>query len=100
MINLLLFHPFLQVSLEKPLQIWHAHLGHPNYRILEHLKHNNVLSFTSHKKINGSNLYVGCRLGKSHQLPFSNNNEHSNFLLDGIHCDLWGPSPITFSSGF
>jgi len=41
----------------------------------------------------------GCQLGKSHRLPFSNFDQQCNSLFERIHCDLWGPSPITSPSG-
>ena len=44
---------------------------------------------------NNSHICVGCQLGKSQCLPFSLNDEHCNMPFDHLHCDLWGPSPIS-----
>lgn len=78
-------------------EIWHARLGHSSPKTVERLNKNSVIcaigSFNS-------NVCSSCQLGKSHRLPFLNNNTLSLYPLDIIHCDLWGPSPVASLSGF
>lgn len=39
-------------------------------------------------------------MSKSSHLPFQLNNEISSVLLNKIHCDLWGPAPISSCQNF
>ena len=41
-----------------------------------------------------------CQLAKCHRLPYSRNEHRSSHMLDLIHCDLWGPSPVKSTLGF
>nr|GEW57967.1 retrovirus-related Pol polyprotein from transposon TNT 1-94 [Tanacetum cinerariifolium] len=36
----------------------------------------------------------------SKRLPFENNMKRASHVLDLIHCDLWGPSPVTSIDGY
>ena len=47
-----------------------------------------------------TSIYVSCQLDKNCKLPFSLSNKISDFPLDKIHCDLWGPAPIASNQGF
>ena len=77
--------------------IWHAHLGHSSPKTVERLSENGVIHTVSSFN---SDVCSSCQLGKSHRLPFLNNNTRILYPLDIIHCDLWGPSPVTSLSGF
>ena len=35
-----------------------------------------------------------CQLAKAHRLPFEINEKRALHVLDIVHCDLWGPSPV------
>ena len=41
-----------------------------------------------------------CQLGKSSRLPFVASSFVASRPLERVHCDLWGPSPVTFIQGF
>uniref|UniRef100_A0A2N9GP84 Integrase catalytic domain-containing protein n=1 Tax=Fagus sylvatica TaxID=28930 RepID=A0A2N9GP84_FAGSY len=41
-----------------------------------------------------------CLAGKMHQLPFPISNKISTAPFALVHADLWGPAPITSSTGF
>ncbi|KAK9144324.1 hypothetical protein Sjap_004227 [Stephania japonica] len=76
--------------------LWHSRLGHPAHRVLcqilnNHLRLpvNSVHNFCSH-----------CPLGKIHALPFAISHHISSNVLDLIHTDVWGPSPVTSIGGF
>jgi histone deacetylase 1/2 len=77
--------------------LWHARLGHPH-----HDAHKDILKMCN---INlplksQSSFCSACCLGKSHRLhaPSSTTVYHTPFEL--VTCDLWGPAPITSTTGF
>lgn len=79
-----------------PSTVWHQRLGHPNKKILSLLKDKiNVTQWVSKPAI-----CVSCQMGKSCKLPFQSSNKISEFPLDKIHCDLWGPAPIASNQNF
>lgn len=41
-----------------------------------------------------------CQMSRSHKLPFIKSSNSSLDLLDKVHCDLWGPAPVTSVKGF
>jgi histone deacetylase 1/2 len=77
--------------------LWHARLGHPHHDALKDiLKMCNInLPLKSQ-----SSFCSACCLGKSHRLhaPSSTTVYHTPFEL--VTCDLWGPAPITSTTGF
>ena len=40
------------------------------------------------------------QLAKNHRLPYSRNEYRSSHVLNLIHCDLWGPLPVTSNLDF
>ena len=44
--------------------------------------------------------YVTCQIAKNHCLPYSRNERRLSHVLDLIHYDIWGPSPVKSTSGF
>lgn len=77
--------------------VWHQRLGHPHKEILQLLAKNSLIVFN---KRDSQLLCDACQLGKSFKLPFLYSETISNKPLERIHCDLWGPSPVTSSQGF
>uniref|UniRef100_A0A803P2C0 Integrase catalytic domain-containing protein n=1 Tax=Cannabis sativa TaxID=3483 RepID=A0A803P2C0_CANSA len=71
--------------------IWHRRLGHPSSKVLSQ-----VLSMANVKvHINENQLFCeACQYGKSHALPFKTSNNRATKVLELIHTDLWGPSPV------
>ena len=82
------------------VRLWHTRLGHPHYRTVASLSKLGSISCSNKLVNNDSEICVGCRLGKSHRLPFSLNNERCAMPFDRLHCDLWGPSPVSFFNGY
>lgn len=47
-----------------------------------------------------SMVCTACHKGKSHQLPLSLSSNKSSEILEGIHIDVWRPSPMLSFIGF
>ena len=79
---------------ERQIWLWHHRLGHPSFGYLKHL-FPDLFSNTMHSNFKCNT----CILAKSHRVsyPVSMNKSAIPFAL--IHSDVWGPSPITTSSG-
>ncbi|KAK2373624.1 putative mitochondrial protein [Trifolium repens] len=77
--------------------LWHDRLGHPHHDALkEALKICNI-----HISSKPQNVFCSdCCLGKSHRLHAPASTTVYTLPLELIVCDLWGPAPITSSSGF
>lgn len=78
--------------------MWHQRLGHVSFDTILKLNKDGFLSVTSilPKPV----LCAPCQMAKGHKLPFDTNSKRANFPLDLIHCDLWGPSPVTSHDGY
>ncbi|KAI0494867.1 hypothetical protein KFK09_025013 [Dendrobium nobile] len=78
-------------------QLWHRRLGHPSYQVLLKLPPpaNSGLQSAS-KTFN----CTACELSKSHKLPFTTSSTRSLAVLDLVHSDVWGPSPILSLFGY
>nr|GFC07278.1 retrovirus-related Pol polyprotein from transposon TNT 1-94 [Tanacetum cinerariifolium] len=79
-------------------ELWHRRLGHVSYDIITLLNKFGCLSTTSILPI--PNICSSCQLSKSKRLPFENNMKRASHVLDLIHCDLLGPSPVTSIDGY
>lgn len=77
-------------------EVSHRRLGHPHTSILQ------LLSASKSILVNKSVKTVceACQLSKSHRLPFTPSTSVSSKLLERIHCDLWGTSPVISVQGF
>lgn len=93
---------FLAASKNKrtsPLfELWHNRLGHVNFDIVSLLQELGSLSITS--VLPKSVIRPSCQLSKSKLLLFDYNLKQSLHVLDLIHCNLWGPSPIESTDGY
>jgi transposase InsO family protein len=85
-------------SLHASYDLWHSRLGHVNHSIISFLNKKGQLYLTS--LLPSPTLCETCQLAKSHRLPYSRNEHRSSNVLDLIHCDLWGPSPVKSNLGF
>ena len=85
-------------SLRASYDLWHARLGHVNHSISSFLNRKDHLSLTS--LLPSPSLCSTCHLAKSHRLPYFHNERRSSHVLNLIHCDLWGPSPLKSNLGF
>lgn len=79
---------------ERQIWLWHRRLGHPSFGYLKHLFPE---LFSS---LHESDFRCEtCIQAKSHRVPYPIrlNKCETPFVL--IHSDVWGPAPITSSSG-
>nr|GMD84145.1 Retrovirus-related Pol polyprotein from transposon RE1 [Ipomoea batatas] len=83
---------------DNSFSLWHQRLGHPSAKILSLLKGKKVIDVTNWQT--KSSICVSCQSGKSCKLPFNLNNDMSNFPLQKVHCDLWGPASTVSNQGF
>jgi len=77
--------------------VWHARLSHVSHSIISLLNKKRQLCVTFLLPI--LTIYSSCQLAKSHRLAFQHNDKRASHVLDFIHCDLWGPSPISSNLG-
>ena len=77
------------------VNLWHARLGHPCQRVL-----NNVLINLNINKTPISDFCSVCQLAKSHKQPFSSSPSHTSGILEILHVDVWGPSPVVSSERY
>jgi transposase InsO family protein len=87
-------HRFRRINREG----WHQRLGHPQQRIVDHLRHRKLISFDSKNKT--SKICTSCQMGKSCRLPFLSVDESITSPFYKVHCDLWGPAPVRSKEQF
>ena len=75
---------------------WHARLDHPSLRIVRQVLSKHHLAISTNKS---PPVCHACQLGKSHRLPFYLSPSRSQFPLDLIFTDVWGPSPHLSNNG-
>ncbi|KAL6294169.1 hypothetical protein ACE6H2_002311 [Prunus campanulata] len=80
---------------DRQLWLWHRRLGHPSFGYMRHL-FPDLFSSSCTTDFQCDT----CILAKSHRAsyPLSTNKSVTPFAL--IHSDVWGPSPISTTSGF
>ncbi|KAG7599793.1 Retrotransposon Copia-like N-terminal [Arabidopsis suecica] len=76
--------------------IWHRRLGHPHHQVMQHLSTISAISYNKTTK----SMCEACQLGKTCKLPFSRSEFQASKPLERIHCDVWGPAPVTSVQGF
>jgi transposase InsO family protein len=75
--------------------LWHMRLGHPQSRVLHHILRHHVSDTFSVSHT----FCKHCVMGKMTQLPFSTSTSCTQFLLQLVHSDVWGPAPIDSING-
>lgn len=85
-------------SLKASFTLWYLRLGHVPFSVISALNKLGLLSVTS--VLPNPKLCESCELAKSKRLPFILNEKRASSVLELIHCDLWGPSPVTSSEGY
>ncbi|PKU72052.1 Retrovirus-related Pol polyprotein from transposon TNT 1-94 [Dendrobium catenatum] len=73
----------------------HQRLGHPSPSTLQLLS-----AYFPTKRLVSSFHCSACLRAKSHRLPFSLSASKTKNVLELIHCDVWGPSPIVSNNGY
>jgi hypothetical protein len=74
-----------------PLDCWHCRLGHPSLCIVNQVVCAHHFVVVKNKT---SGICPACRMGKSHELPFPFSPSVSQFPLELVFTDVWGPSPF------
>ncbi|KAH9684823.1 retrovirus-related pol polyprotein from transposon RE2 [Citrus sinensis] len=80
----------------------HRKFGHPNHQILTHiLKTAKSIHLPAYQK-QQMHQYIceACQMGKTHRLHFPITETKTSKILELIHTDLWGPSPIISRDGY
>ncbi|BAB90546.1 putative rice retrotransposon retrofit gag/pol polyprotein [Oryza sativa Japonica Group] len=73
------------------LSRWHSRLGHPSLPIVKQVISRNNLP-CSVESVNQS-VCNACQEAKSHQLPYIRSTSVSQFPLELVFSDVWGPAP-------
>ena len=81
-----------------PCSTWHRRLGHPGSKILQQLVTDNLICTSD--KLSSMMFCDACQAGKSKHLPFHLSGRISSHVLELVHCDIWGPSPVITASGY
>jgi hypothetical protein len=71
---------------------WHARLGQPSTQVVRSILRLNNISCS---KESVSSVCNACQLAKSHQLPYNNSVHRSEFPLELVFSDVWGPVPTS-----
>jgi hypothetical protein len=76
------------------LETWHQRMGHLSYETVKAIDNAEPLAVYG-LKLHGlqkdDTPCHGCRLGKSHRLPFPTSSKHAETPLEIVHSDLVGP---------
>lgn len=86
------FYASTSSKFKASFDLWHARLRHVSYESISLLNKKGQLLVTS--ILLKPFLCSSCQMAKAHRLPFVNNEKRATKVLDLIHCDLWGPSPV------
>lgn len=76
----------------------HKHLGHVAFDVISTLNRKGCLGVTS--ILPKPTIFSSCQLSNQHRLPFILNDKCALSVLKLVHCDFWGPSPITSTDGY
>ena len=76
--------------------LWHSRLGHSAGTVVHKVLQFCRIPFDKNKI---SMICIACCLGKHHQLPFALSTSVYSEPLERIYSDIWGPSPMSSSSG-
>lgn len=75
---------------------WHQRLAHTNLNILKYLQNQKLIQCSSRML----NVCSSCQVAKAVALPFPSSESVATMPLQKIHCDIWGPSPVTSFQNF
>ena len=82
------------------LLLWHYRLGHPSSSFLYYALKPFCHSITLSQIVNICSSCKYCMSAKMHKYPLAKTSIVSNFVLDIVHCDVWGPAPLSSVLGF
>lgn len=69
---------------------WHVKLGHPSDRVLCQVLQLCKIKFNGNEKF----FCESCLFGENHALPFTLSTSRAKTVLELIHTNVWGPSPV------
>jgi hypothetical protein len=75
------------------LEQWHVRLGHPSFKVVNHVLRTHNLPFVSNKS--DAHVCDACQQAKSHQLPFPKSVSVSKAPLELVFFYVWGPAPTS-----
>lgn len=78
--------------------LWHAHLEHVNHYVISLLNKKGHIYLVS--LLPSLTLYRTCQPIKIYRLPYSINEHRFSHILDRIHYDIWGLSPVKSNLSF
>ena len=82
------------------IELWHKRIGHVNLQKLKNMQsHNLVNGLPLFKDRNMHQLCESCQYGKQTRLPFKRESFRSQYALQLIHLDVWGPTKETSLGG-
>lgn len=83
----------------KGIELWHVRLGHINQEDLKYMAKEEMLQGL--KPLTGNlDTCIPCKLSKSTRQPFKKTNHiRSSEVLELVHSDVWGPSPVVSLGG-
>lgn len=83
--------------MNKATMLWHWHLGHPHAYLLKSIMDHLHVPFTERNKVE---FCETCQFGKLHQGSFPSSPTKSTSPFELILADVWGSTPISYSTGF
>ena len=84
------------IEKEDTTRLWHMCLGHMSMRGLQALHKRSALSGIKYYKLDLCKFYI---IGRRDRVAFSTSQHKTKGLLDLIHTDVWGSSPIASIRG-
>lgn len=93
-----LFAALHSKSLKASYELWHSRLGHVSFSTISLLHKLGHLYVTA--LMPKPTICSPCLFSKSKRLSFSINEKRASFILELVHCDLWGPAPVQSINGY
>ena len=77
-------------------RLWHYRMDHISDRGFTELSKKSLILVLKKEKIN---LYEPYIYGKQHRVRFANSFKHGAEVLELVHSDVWGPTPVSTKNG-
>ena len=82
------------------ISLWHKRLGHPSAKLLHSAIQPVNVAFTFNKIDECCSSCTSCISAKMHRFPLNKHDIQSTSMLQIVHSDVWGPTPISSSFGY
>lgn len=90
----------LSPSNSTQILLWHQRLGHPSAKLLHPAIHSVNPEFTFNNVDICCSSCKFCISAKMHKLPLNKHEIQSTSMLQIVHSDVWGPTPISSLFGY